>query len=84
VIVQFTSCSEGEPALYLYISSVFISNFLSGEQKILPTNFTVCCTHADVASYNTLVRIFTQTNHTSAGAMYAGSSVASCDYGMFP
>jgi len=33
---------------------------------------------------HTLVHIFAQTNHTSAGAMYAGSSVASCDYDMFP
>jgi len=29
---------------YLYISSIFISNFLSGWQIILPTNVTVCCT----------------------------------------
>jgi len=32
-------------------------------------------------SYNTLVHTFAQTNHTSAGAMYAGSSVASCERG---
>ena len=36
--------------------------------------------YTDVASYNTLVHIFAQTNHTSAGVMYTGSSVASCDY----